>query len=207
MNRQRLVLLVLLIGFGGALVWSYRAMPRQKTVATPSARQQGNVPRPAVAAAGSAAPAEQARSLRIDVLDKQPATFKGYQRNLFRPVFVDEVTLMKQKAAAVKPLAPVKPVLPPLPATPPIQAAQPEGPQRELARFTFLGFMKKDNKKTIFLSKDKDIVLVRAGERFGGRYEASSITDQALTILVPDTGEQIVIPLVENKPLAAVRGK
>jgi hypothetical protein len=84
---------------------------------------------------------------------------------------------------------------------------QPETHQSTLSHFTFLGFLKKDNRKTIFLSKDKDIVLVRKGETFAKRYEATEITDQALTIRVIDSGEEIVIPLNENKPLSAVARK
>lgn len=80
---------------------------------------------------------------------------------------------------------------------------QPETPKRELARFTFLGFLKKDNRKTIFLAKDNEIILVRKGDTFAGRYEAASITDQALTIKVADTGEEIVIPLIENRLLGS----
>ena len=57
--------------------------------------------------------------------------------------------------------------------------------------FVFLGFLKKDNRKTIFLTNDKEIVLVRKGDRFAKRYEATSITDQALTIRDTGSGEEI----------------
>jgi hypothetical protein len=93
---------------------------------------------------------------------------------------------------------------------PPVQSqkAAPVVPQPEtvaLARFTFLGFLKKDAQRTIFLGKDNDIVLVKKGDKIAGRYEATSITDQALTLFVTDTGGEIVIPLIENRPLAAAR--
>jgi hypothetical protein len=116
---------------------------------------------------------------------------------------------MKQKAAAFKPVPPppVAVVAPVMPVTPPPPADEAETLQSTLARFTFLGFLKKDNRKTIFLSKDKDIILVRKGESFAKRYEATSITDQALTIRVTDTGEEIVIPLVENRALSAALRK
>jgi hypothetical protein len=74
-----------------------------------------------------------------------------------------------------------------------------------LARFTFLGFLKKGTVKTIFLAKDNDIVLVKKGDKIAGRYEATDISDQALTLKVADTGAVIVIPLIENLPLATAR--
>jgi hypothetical protein len=140
--------------------------------------------------------------LNISRLEQEQADFKGYRRNIFKPIFVDEQKLVKQKAAAFKP-----PQLPPVqsqkaaPAAPAV--AKPEA--AVLARFTFLGFLKKDSQPTIFLAKDKDIILVKQGDRVAGRFEASSITDQALTLLATDTGNEIVIPLIEKQSAKAGR--
>jgi hypothetical protein len=87
----------------------------------------------------------------------------------------------------------------------PVVVVSTEPPKRELARFTFLGFLKKDNRRTIFLARDKDIILVKKGDTFAGRYQAASITEQALTIQVTDTGEEIVIPLIDNQSLGSTR--
>lgn len=76
--------------------------------------------------------------------------------------------------------------------------------RQELGKFVFKGFLSKDNQKTIFLIKDGAILLVKKGDIFEKRYKAASITDQALTIQVIDSGEEIVIPLVENLSLKAV---
>jgi hypothetical protein len=143
------------------------------------------------------------RVVRLDLLEREQSGFKGYRRNIFKPIFSDEITLMKQRAVAIKP-PPMPPVAvqPPIVVPPPV-AAQPETLQSTLARFVFLGYLKKDNRKTIFLAKDKDIILVRKGDKFAGRYEARSVTDQALTIVATDSGEEIIIPLIENQPLFA----
>ena len=76
--------------------------------------------------------------------------------------------------------------------------------RQELGKFVFKGFLNEDNQKTIFLIKDGDILLVKKGDVFDKRYKAASITDQALTIQVIDSGEEIVIPLMENLSLTAV---
>jgi hypothetical protein len=74
-----------------------------------------------------------------------------------------------------------------------------------LAAFTFLGFLKKEQRKTIFLAKGKEIFLVRKGDRIAGKYEAVEISDEALTISLLEDGGEIVIPLVENMALSAPR--
>lgn len=216
MNRKKLALFILLLVLVLAVIWSYTALPRQKTVSTLkyAPGQTRNVPNPAAATAAvkaakpSASPAVAGdeRVLRLDRLEGEQAGFKGYRRNIFKPIFIDEIRIMKQKAVAIKP-----PVVPPVvvpppkvePPPPPPAVTEAETLKNTLARFVFLGYLKKDSRRTVFLSKDKDIILVRKGDKFAGRYEAKSITDQALTIVATDSGEEIVIPLIENQPLAA----
>jgi hypothetical protein len=212
MNRKKLALFILLIVLALAVVWSYMSVPRQKTVSTLKYAPGKTQAAAKSAAAGPAAnPEKQAsapaasgdeRSLRMDLLERELSGFKGYRRNIFKPIFTDEIKLMKLKAVAIKPPS-LPPVVAPPPKVEPPPVAQPETLQSTLARFVFLGYLKKDNRKTIFLSKDKDIILVRKGDRFAGRYEAKSITDQALTIVATDSGEEIIIPLLENQPLVA----
>jgi hypothetical protein len=214
MNRQKLALFILLIVLVLAVVWSFMSVPRQKTVSTlkyAPGQKQPAVPAATVTTTVSAAKQTSApaaagdeRTVRMDLLEREQSGFKGYRRNIFKPIFTDEIMLMKYRAVAIKP-PPIPPVvIPPAPiVVPPPVVAQPETLQSTLARFVFLGYLKKDNRKTIFLSKDKDIILVRKGDKFAGRYEAKSVTDQALTIVATDSGEEIVIPLLENQPLVA----
>jgi hypothetical protein len=208
MNRQRLALFILLILLLLAIVWSYISYPRPKTV-SPLKYPPGShltAEKKRVTTVAPQAPRNQASSLRLDLLEQEQSGFKGYRRDIFKPIFVDELKIMKQKAAAVMPALPPAQPAKTVPAPPPIAAppvTQQDVTRTELARFTFLGFLKKDNRKTIFLAKDKDIILVKKGDTFAGRYQAASITDQALTILVTDTGEEIVIPLIESRQLAA----
>jgi len=105
------------------------------------------------------------------------------------------MAVIRQKSAAVKPALPPPPPLPP--------PVAPVLPRRELTKFTFMGFLKVGNRQTVFLGKDKDILLVRAGETFGGRFKAVQITDRALTIRVLDSEEEIIVPLVDNRALGA----
>jgi hypothetical protein len=213
MNRQKLALFILLIVLVLAVVWSVLSVPRQKTVTTlkfAPGQTQATVKtavasRATNAAKQSSAPAATGdeRTLRLDLLEREQSGFKGYRRNIFKPIFTDQIKLMKQKAVAIKP-PPIPPAVVPPPKVEPPPITQAEALKKELARFIFLGYVKKGDRKTIFLSKDSEIILVRKGNKFAGRYEAKSVTDQALTIVEIDSGQEIIIPLIENQPLVSV---
>ncbi|MGD0584531.1 MAG: hypothetical protein ABSA86_01970 [Oryzomonas sp.] len=213
MNRQRLILFILLIALALAVTWSFFAMPRPRVA---SSQNNGPGQRPPRRMPGSTTPASalpsDTRILKLELLNHDQDVFKGYRRDLFRPIFVDEFKLMQNKAAALKLVKP--PPLPPPPPPPPPPSnpvpalsateLQAQRNRQELGKFVFKGFLSKDNQKTIFLIKDGAILLVKKGDIFEKRYKAASITDQALTIQVIDSGEEIVIPLVENLSLKAV---
>ncbi|CAG0962897.1 type II secretion system protein PulP [Geobacter sp.] len=196
MNRKKLILSVLLVVFIVAAIVSFVRMPRQQSVSQLK-YVPGKVTRPQKP---SPAAVSDERKLRLDLLECPQNRFAGFRRNIFRPIFRDETKLPPPLPVLPKPVPP-----PPLPM--PLVAPQPVAPQppqvvRDMARFTFLGFLKKDNRKTIFLARDKEIILVRQGDKIAGNYEATTITDEALSIRSVADGSEMVIPLVENRPLA-----
>lgn len=200
MNRQRLILFALVILFGVAAVWSYTAMPRPKTVSTLTFKPGQPALPPAAAAGKPSRESDDGTRLKLSLLEGVPAAFKGYRHNIFKPVFVDETKIVRQQASAAKP-----PPAPPKAVVVPAEQVIIKAETAPLARFTFLGFLKKGSVKTIFLSSEKDILLVKKGDKIAGRYEAVDISDQALTLIVTDTGDEIVIPLIENRPLATAK--
>jgi hypothetical protein len=207
MNRRRLILLVCLLGLGGSLFYAFVKYPRQKTVA-----QLKFAPG---AVASPRTTTSDDRVVHLHLLQEKTARFTGYRRNIFQSLFREPLSGKGRRGTDG--LIPPPPPPPPQPKSP-IPAPVPPPPLPEagdvvsssvpadMAKFTFLGFLVKDKKKTIFLSKDKEIVLVRKGDNFaGGGYQATDITDEALTIKVLSDGREIVIPLVENRPLIAPR--
>jgi len=70
-----------------------------------------------------------------------------------------------------------------------------------MARFTFLGFLVKDDRKTVFLGKNSEIFVVRKGDRIENKYVVANVSNAALTIDSTTGGGEIVIPLIENQPL------
>jgi hypothetical protein len=89
----------------------------------------------------------------------------------------------------------------PSPLPPPAPMPEPPPMQRDMAQFTFMGFLKKDNRKTIFLSSNNEISLVKKGDMIAGKYLVANITDEMLSIRSSENGMEIIIPLIENRPL------
>lgn len=201
MNRQRAILAALLILFAASIVYSVLRMPKQERVAKLT-YQPGMTAKPIKTDQSSEA--DVAR-VRLDLLERGTGTLPGGGRNIFRALF---------ERGAKKTLIPLPPPPPPPPpaqvvAPPPAasapQVVEPTPLQREMATFTFLGFLKKDNRKTIFLSNDKEIFVVKKGDKISGKYDVTALTEEAITITSVESGGEIVIPLVENRPLAAPR--
>lgn len=206
MNRRRLLLSALVLALVASGIWGFLNYPRQKTVAKlkypPGTRAVADKPRTALVRPGASA--GESRLLRIDLLEQVPP-YTQYRRNIFSPLFVDRETFMQQQAAAEAARAAkaaVKALPPAVPAKPP---PQPTGIQSELSAFKFHGFLQKDGRKTVFLAKGRDITPLKEGASFAGRFVVTSITEQVLILKANGTGEEIIIPLIENEPLRLAR--
>jgi len=203
MNRQRLVLTVFLVLFICSLLYAFFRMPRQKTV-------EKLTYLPGMTAPASRVPPNRDADnvkVRLDLLEvKQGRSFSG-GKNIFHGNFA----AAPKKTVIPLPLPPPPPDRrQPLPAQPvevklPPAVVEPTKLQREMATFTFLGFLKNENRKTIFLSNGKEIFLVKKGDKIAGKYDVTSLTDETLTITSVNDGGEILIPLVENRPLSAPR--
>jgi len=197
MNRQKLVLTTLLALLSCSLVYAFLRMPRQKTVEKLKYL-------PGMTAQASKVPqnrsADTAR-LRLDLLEsKQARSFSG-GKNIFYGAFAEA----PKKTVIPLPLPPPPPEKKQPPPVPPPAVAEPTPLQKEMAKFTFLGFLKKENRKTIFLSNGKEIFLVKKGDKIAGKYDVTALTDETLTISSIKDGGEILIPLVENRPLNVSR--
>lgn len=205
MNRQRLILFILVIILLIAVVWSYIATPRLKTV---SSLSEKSIKKNATVAQQpnekKVSSADDGTKLNIDIFEQKTVEFKGYRRNIFKPVLVDVTKMVKAKKVDKKVIKPTK-IVPPASVASQVPSTLIQPETAPLARFTFLGFLKKGSVKTIFLKNEKDIILVKKGDTIINRYEATEISDKALTLTVSDTGDEIIIPLIENKQLIAAK--
>lgn len=73
--------------------------------------------------------------------------------------------------------------------------------QKAVATFTFLGFIESERVKTIFLSRENEIFIVKKGDSILNEYMIKEITDAKIVIATADGSEVLEITLVENRPL------
>ena len=223
MNRQKLALFLLLLVLAGSLAYSFLGSPRQERVATlkfapgaPAPAQQRSAPprkstAPPGRAAGAKGEGDEAR-VHLELLEQETPRTVGFRRNIFTPIFREEL-----KPPPFKPLLllppPPRPVRALLSAPPPQPEAAPAPPSveqiadSELAKFTFLGFLEKNGEKTVFLSGNNEIFLARKGTNLGPKFQVTGLTDDAITIRSVAGGREVVIPLVENRVLGTRRSR
>lgn len=197
MNRQKMLLFILVIVLIAAIVYAFFRMPQQKSVE----RLKYASGAPASRAVGEAVKGDD-KKVHLELLDRQVSAFSGFKRNIF------SLTPLKSKVATLPPPPPPPPPpvpLPPPPPPPPPPPSEEALTKAEMAKFTFLGFLRKDNKKIMFLSKDNEIFVVGKGDKIANRFEITSITDDFMTIQSIPDGAQTVIPLMENMPLLSKR--
>jgi hypothetical protein len=192
MSRQKMVLALLLVIFAISVAYSLLRRPQQRTLDklkyTPGVK------------ADSARITDRSldgRKLRLDLLDRELPRFSGFHRNIFRPIFSDEMHLPSVAAKHVLPVSPPQPVIAP----PPVVKSPAQVAMEDVGRFTFLGYLQKGNRRTIFLTKDNEIILLRKGDKISGKYEVAAISEEVMTIKLLQGGEQIVIPLQQNRTL------
>jgi len=189
MNRKKMILIALLGVLALALLYAFWASPEQQRVTT-------SVAEPPAKKTATSTDNVTKKKVKVELLDKDYGTFKGIQRNLFGDLY--------PRPKVVKPAPPSpKPVVVKPPPKPAVKAPTPvEVVRRELARFTFMGYLRKQDSWTIFLSSRDEIFLVKEGDRFGpnNQFHAVEITPEQLVINQATQG-RIEIPLVEKQPL------
>ncbi len=120
--------------------------------------------------------------------------YKGVIRNPFQALY-------PPPPPPPPPLAPKSaPVPPPLPA--PSSVVTTTGPspaQTESGRFRFLGFLQKEGEGKIFLSRDKEVFIVKKGDSVT-IFQVADITDNSVTLLSRDSKEEFKLIIEDVKP-------
>ena len=191
MNRKRLLLAALAGLLLMSLVYAFWAMPRQKQ-APPGAAAT----RPAVKAKVAGKPGKLAADrLHLGLLTQTPQPFPDAGRDIFR--FKGGWAPSVEAPVVTAPPVEVVPPPPPPPPTPE------EILQQKVAGYTFLGFLDKGGKKTVFLSNAGELFLVKAGERFGKYKElqAQEINATELVVRSVKGPETVRVKLIEKEVL------
>ena len=193
MNRQKMLLFILVIILIVTAVAAYFRMPRQKHV-----EKLKYTPGAVASVATKDTMKQDEKKVHFDLLENLPPRFSGFKRNIF---WLASLEPKKNLPPLPPPTLPVPPPPPPPPPPPtPLDLAK-----REIAKFTFLGFYKRKGDTRIFLSKDNKIFVVKKGDKIEDKFLVANISDEALIINTVAGGDQIVIPLIENKPLITLK--
>ena len=194
MNRKRLTLAILLGILAFCLVYAYLAAPRQQK-ASPRATAGNNVK-----SGIERLQAQSPQRVRLESMKRQETPFPGADRDIFR---------FKERPVRVVLPAAKTPAPDPVPVPVVVEVAKPVMPtpieltQKALSKFTFLGFMSKQGERTVFLSSEGELFVVKAGERFGTKREflVTGIEAQFLKVRRDGDAQAVQVPLVENESL------
>jgi hypothetical protein len=195
MNRQKNILFMLLTGLilaGLYAFWSAPRLQQAPAISHVERDQKASAPQK-----GS----EFKVHLQLMSLDRQ--SYDGYRRNIFAPLH--RTTNTTPVATNVAPPPQPPPPSPPPQQEPAAEVELEEDTRRELARFTFMGFLKKDDVKSIFLSSGGEIFVVKSGDRFGREFVVLTLSNENLQIRQGNDSRIINIPLVEQAPLMQAR--
>ncbi len=65
----------------------------------------------------------------------------------------------------------------------------------DIRRFTIFGIYEKNKEKIVFLEKEKDVLMVREGDRIEGKYRVERITDQQVVIKEENSNASVTIDI------------
>jgi len=179
MNRQRILLTILVGALIASLAYAFLAMPRQE-----SAPPRTAVPPAKGGAAGKGKPAVR---LHLELLASEPEPFPATSRDIFR----FRKALPPPDPPPVN-IAMVKVVEPP----PPPPTAE-ELLRQALAGYKVLGFLDKSGVRSVFLANGPEVVVVRPGQAFGAgnRFVATEISATELVVSSADRTVTVRISL------------
>ena len=196
MNRNRLILIILLGVLGISVMYAYFATPRLE-----KAQPQATGPRKnaVVTTFGETVPTDTRGRINFALMESTANKYPGAKRDIFNFKKPPPV-----KRPVVQPVEIVKPEPVTNVAVIPDRVVE-EELQQALAQFIFLGFLEKEMEKTVFLSSSGRLFLVKQGETFGLEREffVADINEKLLKVSQVGSDELIVVPLIEKQKLAA----
>ncbi|PLX83102.1 MAG: hypothetical protein C0617_12760 [Desulfuromonas sp.] len=190
MNRQKLLLLILLGGLVVALIYAFWQTPRTQRVAVGA---RGGEP---ALQGGVGNDAAEKYRVRLELLERNEGRTPEVRRNLFGPLYV-------VKAPPPPPPPPPVKKLPPPPPAQPKALPKPKPPVKKLpplASFSYLGFMELREGKVVFLASGDEVFAVKSGEPFGedGKFSVVDLTEETLRISQGDDPRLISVSLAEK---------
>lgn len=204
MSKRLLVFLI--PAFIASLIYGYLKMPRQERITggTDKVSQGSAAAKRGPSPLKSAKASDSHPLLRTDLLERKSQPYPGVRHDLF---FSTLTAAQEEEVTDIPPEEPpaevvIQPVVIPPPPPPP---SPQEVARKELSQYKFVGFYKKGEKQTIFLSSSGEIFLVRKGDYLGRdrKYYVLNITDTILELRKEGAGD-FSIKLSDQESLSAV---
>jgi hypothetical protein len=195
-RSQWLTLVILLGTWAGVAIWVIAAAPEPQHA--PLAYVTGKADRTTV----SRPQAGAGLKINLDLLAaarRRAGEAFGAPKNIFAPLTAENVaTTRAKRPAPVAPPAPVVavPVIPP-PPSPEELAAQ--AARQELAQFRYLGYLSRDGREEAFLSKGRELYIVRSNETIEQRVLVKTVTETGVTLQETRSQVERTVPLVEGR--------
>lgn len=115
--------------------------------------------------------------------------YRGVIRNPFQPLYPPEPSF---PVVLSKPSTPAPPF--------PVMTSKGSSPaQMESGKVKFLGFLQKEGERKVFLSKEKEVFIVKKGDSIGN-LQVGEITDNSVTLLSKDGTEEFRLTIEDVKP-------
>jgi len=122
-------------------------------------------------------------------------------KNIFAPLPTEKVapTRAKRSAPVSKPAPAAAAAVPAVPPPPSPEELAAQAARQELAQFRYLGYLSRDGKEEAFLSKGKELYIVRNDEMIEQRVLVKTVTATGVTLQEPRSRVERTVPLVEGK--------
>ncbi|HXC61503.1 MAG TPA: hypothetical protein VNV63_02400 [Nitrospiria bacterium] len=131
-------------------------------------------------------------TLKFDLLNWKPPAPGAGLKNIFLPLYFEP-----PKPPAPPPTIPhaPPPTLPPPPAPPTPEEIAAEQARKELSEFRYIGYLNRGGKEQAFLSKDKNLFIVKLGDVITGTYILKDANNSSAVIQETQTKVEMTVPL------------
>ncbi len=122
-------------------------------------------------------------------------------KNIFAPLPTEKTAPphAKRPAPVSKPAPAAAAAVPAVPPPPSPEELAAQAARQELAQFRYLGYLSRDGKEEAFLSKGKELYIVRNDEMIEQRVLVKTVTATGVTLQEPRSRVERTVPLVEGK--------
>ena len=181
LSREARILLALLLVLIGLIV--YRVATREEPK-----RVKELTYKPGVGAGLKPAPTIGERpQMKGGGLKEKKGPYRGFIKNPFQPLYPPEPPMILPKLSATALTFPV------------MTSKGPSQAQMESGKVKFLGFLQKEGERKVFLSKEKEVFIVKEGDSIGN-LQVGEITDNSVTLLSKDGTEEFRLTIEDVKP-------